>query len=123
MSPSTLPTMPAQDLTLTTEMRADSMVIRVAGELDLSTVAAFDAALEQALAVGPVVVELSECTFIDSSALQSLVRAHRIVREGEGGAILLVAPSQPARRVLEVAALDRFMPVFETVDEALDSTA
>ena len=97
-------------------------MIHVAGELDLSTVAAFDAELEQSLAEERIVVVLSDCTFIDSSALQSLVRAQRVVRDS-GGELVLVAPSQPARRVLEVAALDRVIPVFETVAEALTSTA
>ena len=114
--------MPTQDLTLTTEMRADSTVIHVVGELDLSTVARFDSELEQALTTSRVVVVLSECTFIDSSALQSLVRAQRVIRDA-GGVISLVAPSQPARRVLEVSTLDRILSVFDTLDDALISTA
>ena len=120
--PSTLSVMPAPDLILTTEMQESTTVIHVVGELDLSTVDAFDAELERSVAAGSVVVVLSECTFIDSSALQSLVRARRVVSSA-GGEIVLVAPSQPARRVLEVAALDRLMPVFETLDEAFISSA
>ncbi|MCY7301467.1 MAG: STAS domain-containing protein [Thermoleophilia bacterium] len=112
--------MTPEDLTLTTEMRAESTVLHVAGELDLSTVAAFDTELERALALGRVVVVLSDCTFIDSSALQSLVRAHRAARTPEQNeALVLVAPSQPARRVLEIAALDRLVPMFDTLDDAL----
>jgi anti-anti-sigma factor len=109
--------MPASDLTLTTETAEGASIIRVVGELDLSTVAALDAELERFLSADRVVVVLSECTFIDSSALRSLVRAQHAIRE-EGGRLVLVAPSQPARRVLEVAALDRFLPVFETLAEA-----
>ena len=97
-------------------------VIHVVGELDLSTVAAFDAELERSFTARRVVVVLSDCTFIDSSALQSLVRAQRAVREA-GGELSVVAPSQPARRVLEVAALDRLIPVYETLAEVLTSTA
>lgn len=114
--------MPERDLTLTTDTDGGASIIHVVGELDLSTVAALDAELEQSLPAGRVVVVLSECTFIDSSALRSLVRAQRSAREG-GGGLALVAPTQPARRVLEVAALDRFMPVFETVTEAVTSAA
>ena len=122
--PSTLPTMTGQnDLTVTTEIRAESTILHVVGELDLSTVGMFDAELDRALGVGRVVVVLSECTFIDSSALQSLVRAHRVVRESTDRTIVLVAPSQPARRVLEIAALDRLVPVFDTLDDALAATA
>lgn len=119
---SRLPAMPAQDLTLTTDAGDDAAVIHVVGELDLSTVAAFDAELERSFSARRVVVVLSDCTFIDSSALQSLVRAQRAVREA-GGELSVVAPSQPARRVLEVAALDRLIPVYETLAEVLTSTA
>jgi anti-sigma B factor antagonist len=114
--------MPAQDLTLTSEANEGATVLHVIGELDLSTVAAFDTALEQSPLSGRTIVVLSECTFIDSSALQSLVRAERTARD-RGGSLALVAPSQPARRVLEVAALDRFVSVFDSLDEALASTA
>ena len=119
---STLRAMPAGDLTLTTGTDGGASIIHVVGELDLSTIAALDAELELSLPAGRMVVNLSECTFIDSSALRSLVRAQRAVSEG-GGRLALVAPSQPARRVLEVAALDRFIPVFETVAEAVSSSA
>jgi anti-anti-sigma factor len=113
--------MPGPDLTLSTAIHDRTSVIHVAGELDLSTVAAFDAELEQSLSAGRIVVDLSECTFLDSSALQSLVRAQRTIRDG-GGAIALVVPPRPVRRVIEVAALDRFVPVFETLAEAVTST-
>ena len=122
LHPSTLRAMPAGDLTLTTDTEDGTSIIHVVGELDLSSVAAFDAELEGSLPAGRVVVVLSECTFIDSSALRSLVRAQHAVRE-RGGELALVAPSQPARRVLEVSALDRVMPVFETVADAVASSA
>jgi len=113
-----------QDLTVTTEVRGESAVLHVAGELDLATVAQFVTELERARAHRRVVVVLTECTFIDSSALQALVRAHRVVPElGQNGTLLLVAPSQPARRVLEIAALDRLVPMFDTLDDALAFTA
>ncbi|MEO5634626.1 STAS domain-containing protein [Gaiella sp.] len=116
--------MTPEDLKVTTEMRAGSTILHVAGELDLATVAAFDTELERAQALGRVVVVLSDCTFIDSSALQSLVRAHRAGPAHEqNGTLVLVAPNQPARRVLEIAALDRLVPMFDTLDDALASTA
>ncbi len=120
LRPTTLPTMPERDLTLTTDTAEGASIIHVVGELDLSTTAVFEAQLEQSLPSGRVVVVLAECTFVDSSALRSLVRAERAAREG-GGGLAIVAPSQPARRVLEVSALDRVMPVFETVAEAVAS--
>jgi anti-sigma B factor antagonist len=114
--------MPESPLTLSTEMADGVSVIHVAGDLDLSTVGAFDAELEHALASEHLVIELGQCTFIDSSALRALVRAQRLVTRA-GGELALVAPSQPARRVLEIATLDRFVPVFGSLGEAVTSFA
>jgi len=114
--------MPESPLTLSTEMTEDVAFIRVCGDFDLSTVSAFDAELEEALTVKRLVIELADCTFIDSSALRALVRAQKLATRA-GGELALVAPSQPARRVLEIATLDRFVPVFRTVGEAVTSFA
>lgn len=108
-------------LTLRTDVEDGASIVHVTGELDLATVAAFDTELESSPA-DRVVIVLAECTFIDSSALRSLVRAHRSAGEN-GGALALVAPTQPARRVLEVATLDRVIPVFDTVPEAVASVS
>jgi anti-anti-sigma factor len=109
-------------LTLSTDIEDGVKVVHVTGDLDLSTVPAFDAELEQSAGARHLVIELADCTFIDSSALRALVRAQKRTIE-EGGTLAIVAPSQPARRVLEVASLDRFVPVFGTVAEAVTSFA
>lgn len=114
--------MPDQSLTLSTETEDGANIIHVIGELDMSTVAVFEAELEQSLSADCVVIGLAECTFIDSSALRSLVRAERAARDG-GGRLALVAPSRSARRVIEVASLERVLPVFDSVADAVTSPA
>ena len=111
--------MSSTGLVLRTDRADGAAVLHVVGELDLSTIAVFDAELEQ-LHGDDLVVVLTECTFIDSSALRSLVQAQRTARDA-GNDLALVAPSQPARRVLEVAALDRVMRVYESLDDAVVS--
>jgi anti-anti-sigma factor len=110
------------ELSLSTDTSEGLAVVRVAGDLDLSTIATFEHELEPSLTAALVVVELTGCTFLDSSALRTLVRAQRRVDEA-GGRLVLVAPSQPARRVLDLATLDRFIPVAATVEEAVNSVA
>lgn len=107
----------AGDLTLTSERQGRTCIIHVVGELDLSTAPELDEELSHPTA-GRVVVVLTDCTFIDSSALRSLVRGQQTVRE-RGGELVLVAPSEPARRVLSIAAFDRLMRIVETVGEAV----
>ena len=122
MAATTLSPVPNNVLTLSTETSEGVAVIRVGGDFDLSTVPVFEAELDPSVCAGLVVVELANCTFIDSSALRTLVRAQRRLAAA-GGRLVLVAPSQPARRVLEVATLDRFIPVSATLAEALTSVA
>ena len=70
---------------LSTEPSEGVAVIHVAGDFDLSTVATFDAELDRSLSADLVVIELAECTFIDSSALRALVRAQRSSPKPAGG--------------------------------------
>lgn len=110
------------ELTFSTETSEGLAVVRVAGDFDLSTIEAFEDELQPSVTVDLVVIELSGCTFLDSSALRTLVRTQRSVT-GAGGRLVLAAPSQPARRVLDIATLDRFIPVAATLDEAVTSVA
>jgi anti-anti-sigma factor len=116
--------LPVRDakLRLSTETSEGLAIVHVTGDFDLSNVQIFEAELEQSLSAEVVAIELAACTFLDSSALQSLVRAQRRVAE-VGGRLVLVAPSQPAKRVLDIATLDRFIPVAATLAEAVTSVA
>lgn len=106
------------DFTVTTGEQLGMTVVRVVGELDLSTVPCFDGELSACLGTGRVVVDLTECSFIDSSALRSLVVAKRAADEA-GGSFGLVAPTPAIRRVLQVASLDQVIQVADTVEELL----
>jgi anti-anti-sigma factor len=108
--------MPDGSLQLSTKsLPAGGTVVSVAGELDLSTVAAFEAELATLVRHDRVIVDLTDCTFLDSSALRALVVAHRAATE-EGGTFLLAAPTPAIRRVLEVASIDRVIAVADAVD-------
>ena len=121
-SSTTLPPVRDAELRLSTETSEGLAVVHVTGDFDLSNIEIFEAELEPSLSAGLVVIELAACTFLDSSALRTLVRAQRRVADA-GGRLMLVAPSQPAKRVLDIATLDRFIPVAATVADAVTSVA
>lgn len=77
--------------------------------------------LERALAgadlAGRVVVDLSGCTFLDSSALRVLVQRARAA-EAAGGTIALVTTDPGILRVLEIATTATMLPVHDTVESA-----
>jgi len=97
---------------------SDATVVRVDGELDLATCSELQQALERADLAGRIVVDLSGCTFLDSSALRVLVQQARAA-ETAGGAIALVTKDPGILRVLEIAKTETMLPVHETVDSAL----
>ena len=108
--------MPEGDLRLSTRsLPSGGTVVLVAGELDLSTVSALESELASA-APGRIVIDLSECAFLDSSALRALVVAHRASTEA-GASFVLAAPSAAIRRVLQLASIDRVIPVTDNVDD------
>ena len=94
-------------------------IVRLGGELDLYNAQSVRQALLDACANGPnrVVVDLSEVEFIDSTALGILIEARTGL--ANRSAFILAAPRVVTRRALEIAGLDRYFTVHETVPDAL----
>lgn len=65
-----------------------------------------------------VVVDLTDVTFLDSTALGTLVGAVRQARE-QGGTLRIVTPTSPAARIFELTGLDRALELHATLAEAL----
>ena len=103
------------------EQLADkTRLVRVRGELDLYTRPEFERALEpNGAGAGRVVVDLSECTFIDSTGLGTLIAADR----HNGGALLIVASGLEVLRALEVSGLDRHLTLHPSLQSALNGKA
>ena len=97
-----------------------SVVVRLAGELDLYNAEEIRAALARAIEASPrrVVVDLADVEFVDSTALGVLIEARsKLGRDG----LALAAPQLDTRRTLQVSGLDRHLPVHDTVEDALAS--
>ena len=101
------------------ERNGSSVVVSVAGELDLYNAQALREALLSCCEEAPerLVVDLSEVTFIDSTALGVLIEGR--TRMPNRRAFLLAAPGLETRRALEISGLDRHFVVHESLDEAL----
>jgi anti-anti-sigma factor len=100
--------------------------ISVCGELDLSTAPELEGPLDRALEddEGSVLIDLSECEFIDSTGIALIVRAWQRLNSGEDGrALVLCSQNDQVRRVLEITGLELSIPVHTTRDEALAAMA
>ena len=81
----------------------DTSTIIVVGEIDAHSVGEFRAAID---GLGPNQrIDLSGCTFLDSSGIACLINA-KTSTEKRNGSITLVAPSHPVRRLLTISGLD-----------------
>jgi anti-anti-sigma factor len=96
--------------------------IRVRGELDLSTAPNLEGPLDEALdsGEGSLLIDLSQCEFIDSTGIALIVRAWQRLDSGNNGRVLvLCSQNDQVRRVLEITGLELSIPVHTTRDEAL----
>ena len=66
----------------------------------------------------PVLVDLSAINYIDSSGVASLVESLQTARK-KGTTLILVAVSEGAMRVLQLARLDKVFTICDTIDDAL----
>jgi anti-anti-sigma factor len=96
--------------------------ISVRGELDLSTAPELEGPLEGTLSSdeGSVLIDLSQCEFIDSTGIALIVRAwQRLDSGGNGRALVICSANDQVRRVLEITGLELSIPVHLTRDDAL----
>ncbi|MBS1677144.1 MAG: STAS domain-containing protein [Actinobacteria bacterium] len=107
------------------ELEGGIRLLAVHGELDLSTAARLEGPLEEAISSpqAEVLLDLTDCAFIDSTGIALVVRAWRRVDAGAGnggeGGLVLCTRNEQVRRVLEVTGLEHSLRVFQTRDEAV----
>ena len=95
-------------------------VISFTGEVDLeSSPEAREILLKCFGKTSRVLVDLSEVTYIDSSGVASLVEALQASKKS-GSRFALAAVSEPTRRVLELARLDKVFTMYDSVEEGLN---
>jgi anti-anti-sigma factor len=91
-------------------------IVRVHGEVDMSTAALFAAAIG---AHELCVVDLTGCRYLDSSGLAVLIAKYK----AHGKDIPIVTPQGSFfRKLFRIAGIDRFLELFESVEQALEAT-
>ncbi|MGC9665629.1 STAS domain-containing protein [Planosporangium sp. 12N6] len=93
-------------------------VLRIHGELDISTAEQLRRVAAPYLAAGGrLVLDLSRVTFCDSTGLAVLVGFHKRLA-AVGGGLELYAPVQRVQHLLNITGLNRVFPV-RTADEGI----
>lgn len=93
-------------------------VVHVTGEVDLATTPQLQAALASRSEGSGLVIDLTECTFVDSSCVRLLASVTRET-EAAGGRTAVVATDLGVLRMLEITSLDTLLPVYPSVEDAL----
>jgi anti-sigma B factor antagonist len=90
-------------------------LVKLHGEHDLSSQKCLSEALAAASAKRDVLIDLSDCTFMDSSVIAELFRARRKLNE-RGGRLELVIPESATtiKRVADVTHLAAILPIHQT---------
>jgi anti-anti-sigma factor len=87
----------------------DTATLKLTGELDLSSVELLTAALDDVLAdATPVVIDLRELDFLDSSGLRAFVALHHRA-EKEGFSYRVIAGPPQVHRTFVMTGLDRIL--------------
>jgi anti-sigma B factor antagonist len=104
----------------------DICIVRVAGEVDMSHEDEVREELGRAAEADPrgIVVDLTECEFIDSSGVRALLLSREAQHSEDGEERLAVAASsEQILRILSVMGIDRVIPIRPTVQEAASAIA
>ena len=99
-------------------------VVTMRGEHDLSTTPEVADALAAAAAHSSVIVDLSGCSFIDSTIIKELMKWHRIVGANDDSFAVVIPPTQgQVRRVAELARLGDHFELHASESSALAAIA
>lgn len=108
-------------LALSSEQRGSSVVVTVAGDLDIVTSPALDDCLTQARAgASRVVLDLSAVDFMDTSALAVIV-GHWKKLEAAGGALALAGARYRYTKTLWITGLADRLSLYDNVEDALSA--
>ena len=99
-------------------------VVTAPEEIDITTAPELRSALLEAAAHGhgTLVVDMTRTQFCDSSGLHTLLAAHKRA-QAEGGELLLAISAAPVLRVFAITGVDRIIPNFTSLDQALTQTS
>jgi anti-anti-sigma factor len=101
---------------------ASPWILRLTGEHDLATVDALREQFSSVPDAGPLVIDLSDTAFLDSSILGAIVEAHSRIADAGGRFGLVVPEGSFAARLVELAGLSDRLPVYRSRAEAVAAT-
>lgn len=102
-----------------TDSVAGAVLVTPQGDVDMSRSPALRQALRVAQSKRPdrLIVNLTGVSYMDSSGLATLVEAKRSAKAGETE-VVLCGMTDKVRAIFEIAKLDRFFTIVDTLENA-----
>src|SRR4029079_4977665 len=82
----------------------DVIVVSLTGELDMASTPALHQAVERAQDQGPIVIDLRDLTFIDSTGIRALIEVYAAGQNGHS-AVSFIRGQAHVQRVLQMAGV------------------
>lgn len=101
------------------ELSADILMVKLKGALDIAGASEIEAPLiEIAGKYRKVIVNFTDVTFLASIGIRVLVKAARAITKN-GGRLVVLNPSDDARKVLRSTGIDTIIPVVADQNAAI----
>lgn len=109
------------DVTYPIEMVRGVPVVRAPEEIDITSAAALrEALLQAARQRQTVILDMAQTQFCDTAGIHAVVLAHKRAL-AEGRQLRLVIAGGNVLRILEITGIDRVIPHFTDLEQALTS--
>jgi anti-sigma B factor antagonist len=105
------------DLRIDVDKGDGRVVVRVAGEIDVYTAPRLREQLIRLVSDATLIVDLSDVSFLDSTALGVLVGAMKRQREANG-TLSIVTSGTRIRRLFDITGLTRVFTVYDSLEDA-----
>jgi anti-sigma B factor antagonist len=106
---------------LTSSQENGVVLIEIEGDIDAHTAPQLERTLNDLVAQGHnrLVLDVSQVDFISSAGLRAITFANRDVSQ-RGGQVRLCRLNAQTRRIFELAALDEWLKIYNTRQEAME---
>ena len=105
------------ELKIEEERSGGTATLRLLGELDLATSELAEAAIARTRGSERLIIDLRGLSFVDSTGIQALLRAHMTAGE-EGTEMIVIRGSRPVARLFGLLELDAQLNVVDEVPGA-----
>ena len=107
------------------ERRENVPIARAREDIDAASARRLGEELTESLsgAAGQLVLDLSDTRHVDSAGIEMLFRLSERLRQRRAKLLLVIPPGSNLLRLVEIVGLPRTIPVYDSVEQALEGCA